>query len=81
MNNELAIPKKDLPHIFKEIVESLPDEAINKWSGLFIVSGFAYLAWNQYLDCQKAKSAIENGYNYKSSLFGSKITKPDVVVS
>ena len=81
MNNELTIPKKELPYIFKEIVESLPDEAITKWGGLFIVSGFAYLALNQYFDCQKAKSAMENGYNYKSSLFGSTITKPDVIVS
>ena len=41
MNNELALSEKALPRFAKEIVESIPDEAITKWGGLFIVSGFA----------------------------------------
>lgn len=81
MNNELALSEKALPRFAKEIVESIPDEAITKWGGLFIVSGFAYLAWNQYLDYQKAKSAMEHCYDYKSSLFSTTITKPEATVS
>lgn len=81
MNNELALSEKALPRFAKEIVESIPDEAITKWGGLFIVSSFAYLAWNQYLDYQKAKSAMEHGYDYKSSPLSTPITKPEATVS
>lgn len=81
MNNELALSEKALSRFAKEIVESIPDEAITKWGGLFIVSGFFFLAWNQYLDCQKAKTAMEHGYDYKSSPFSTTITKPEATVS
>lgn len=79
MKNELMQKNTITFAKVKEIIKLLPKESINKWGGVFIVSGFAYLALFQILDNPRVNKAMDLGINYTSSPFGVSITQPKIV--